>query len=290
VSASALQNYLEAQEKKTFQEFVNQNFPNKKHRAEAVSVEHLTKRIAKGINDWIKETNEKQVFKLTWSSISMELKSFDDSFDWKKSTLRKKYGTALVRDFEIVKRLQEYWPECFDCLNKQSFEPKSWSFLTEKIPALLDNNGNQPLKHTREKVNEFNEGKLENKETTQQYGDESNLVFLYGVTLGYLLASKGDFSKLPSSMKAVKSSSRGVDFVMSNNERMEAKQTLSTPYAKGSDYTAANHILCWESGLSDKDLQRFMKERSIDNVFELLDIWKEQGLEHLAELFSIKTS
>jgi hypothetical protein len=91
-------------------------------------------------------------------------------------------------------------------------------------------------------------------------------------------------------MKAVKSSSRGVDFVMSNNERMEAKQTLSTPYSKGSDYTAANHILCWESGLSDKDLQRFMKERSIDNVFELLDIWKEQGLEHFAELFSIKTS
>jgi hypothetical protein len=91
-------------------------------------------------------------------------------------------------------------------------------------------------------------------------------------------------------MKAVKSSSRGVDFVMSNNERMEAKQTLSTPYAKGSDYTAANHLLCWESGLSDKCLERFMKERSIDNVYELLDIWKEHGLEHFAELFSIKTS
>jgi hypothetical protein len=288
VSPSALDNYLRTQEKKTFQEFVNQNFPNRKYRAVEVSVDDLTKAIAKSINDLIQEKNEKQVFKLTWSSIPMELDRFDVS--WTKDLLRKKYKSALVRDFEIVKRLQEDWPECFNCLNKQSFGQKSWSFLIEKIPALLDNKGNQPLKHTNEKVNEFNERKLENKETTQQYGDESNLVFLYGVTLGYLLASKGDFSKLPSSMKAVKSSSRGVDFVMSNNERMEAKQTLSTPYAKGSDYTAANHILCWESGLSDKDLQRFMKERSIDNVFELLDIWKEQGLEHLAELFSIKTS
>ncbi|EGQ9245393.1 TPA: hypothetical protein RQK43_004412 [Vibrio vulnificus] len=260
VSLSALDRFLQAELGIDYVTLIEKEFPSLVTRSREVTQDELTEFISMGINSWV-EDNKRRVFKLSWDSIAKELKPY--GMIWEYSTLRKKFKTAINRDILIVGFLKESYPEAYSSLRKDSFTTKNWNKLCDEFPS-LNNNEPKVITHSH------NES-IDNLE----FGDEQNLIFLYGLTVGMILAKN---MNIPYPLSAKRSYSIGVDFVMDDGKKMEAKSNLSSYYSQSSNYDEADYVLCWKTGMDSSQLNSFQERNNILKVYVLPELWEEYGL------------
>lgn len=279
VSTSAIDTYCKDKFKLSFSKIIHTHMKGRLGRSPEITLEELTEEICLALSKKIEDASDTS-FIFTWDSLSTDLEQF--GLQYSRGLLRKKFKQrAKARDFYVASCLQNDHPETFRKISDKNFSNESYEFLKTKGILTTTQNKEESI---FDEIDNFEKIRNKEKKITKKYGDEQNLIFLFGATIGIYL-SQNEFHTLPENLKAIRSFSNGVDFKLKNGEGLEAKSYLNTSYSQNSNYSSTDHILCWKTGLSNSEIDAFKKEHGIKSIIELETAWKDLGISFPQSIF-----
>ena len=257
-SLSALDNALMAYGYTDYTTMCSQHLLNQKTRVpESRNKEKVCDQLCEGLVKWLNEHPDEMCFKLTDKNLNSKLEKYGCGSIGR--LFRKYESDATRRRSMIVNWFKEYRADLI-----YIFDDYTLSRARTQLSHSLNDLDNLTVYNTERKTVD-----------SSSYGDENDLLFFLGMTIGILHSQK---KRLPEQLRLTCASQNGVDCINRAGKGVELKATLDSHYAINSNYEDAEYVLCWNHSLSDENVTQFKLKNGIKEIFTLFDLWDDFNL------------